>query len=416
LLPIRACNLRPKGAAEFWKAGEPGAVRSLFSCVAFHHIDQGERGPQSFALSFSVHVAATWSSTCKSTLSMHIWTDTPLIEIWNQLRYLCAPANVAAVLSAKVASGRAAMWQDDGALQGRSYEIACCIRQADEYFTASHHVGLATRPLLQFYGVQSLAKAAILAADNNLRLSDIRYHGLSTRPSAGHKSEQQSLQSYADDPNEWTLEREFAVTNDGVFPHIARIAGDPEPSKGQVIRFKELLAIIPDMASLYARHYGQSPHCIYLYSGPEIGADGHYQVVFSNARMDQILDVFPQFHVGYDQITCHSQHGFRSKAVATTDPEGIKVQQGAVAGRYAVRPHATGVYSALPVLYAASFVLSNVVRYKPAFWMDVVEGRATGSSALAEAMCNVVERHFPNQTLESVWQEQFTYGGPSYVT
>ena len=37
------------------------------------------------------------------------------------------------------------------------------LRQADEYYTAAEHVALPTEPLLQYYGAQALAKAAILA-------------------------------------------------------------------------------------------------------------------------------------------------------------------------------------------------------------------------------------------------------------
>ena len=123
----------------------------------------------------------------------------------------------------------------------------------------------------------------------------------------------------------------------------------------------------------------------------------------------------PNFVTGTTISRITTNKGFRSDAVMDAGPENIKEQGGAIAGRYAVRPHSCGIYSSLPVLYAASFVLSNVVRYKPAFWMGVVEGRTTGSSALAEAMCKLVERHFPNQILESIWQERFTYGGPEQI-
>ena len=113
---------------------------------------------------------------------MHIWTDTPLDEIWNQLRYLSSPPNVRNVLSGRVESGRDCPWPESDALDKQANEIASCIRQADEYFQASRAVGMETRPLLQFYGAESLAKAVILASDNALSLIDLRFHGLSTRP------------------------------------------------------------------------------------------------------------------------------------------------------------------------------------------------------------------------------------------
>jgi hypothetical protein len=347
---------------------------------------------------------------------VHIWTDTPLGEIWNQLRYLSAPANVAGVLDGKITSGRSVAWNDDDDLRAKSYEIACCVKQADEYFMASRQTGLATRPLLQFYGVQSLAKAAVLANDKNLRLRDIRYHGLSTRPKAAQQADREALQLYTDSPGDWLLESEFAITNLGVFPHLARIAGDPEPSEGELVRFKELLAIIPDIAALYSRHYGEPSHCIYLYSGPEVGTTGRYEIFFSHLTAREILEVFPHFRDGYEEVTRDKHPGFRANSADTDISKVVKEQRGAVAGRYAVRPHRIGIYSSLPALYAASFILSNVVRYKPAFWMGVVEGGISGSAALAESLCNLVDRHFPNQILETIWHERFTYGGPAYLS
>jgi hypothetical protein len=153
---------------------------------------------------------------------MHTWTETPLKEIWHQLRYLNSPTNLLNLLSGRTSSSRKAPWSENDDLRLRAYEIACCIQQADEYFHASQEVGLATKPLLHFYGSQALAKAVVLANDSKVRLHDLRYHGLSSRPSTAGVCDKYVLQKYSDEPTHWTIEEEFAVINDGVFPHLSK--------------------------------------------------------------------------------------------------------------------------------------------------------------------------------------------------
>jgi len=221
---------------------------------------------------------------------MHIWTETPLTDIWNQLRYLRYPANASRLLSGKIASKRNLLWPESDELEKRAREIAACIQQADEYFSASEGVGLATRPLLQFYGAQSLAKALIVANDQCTDLARLNYHGLSTRPSSAATGEKSSLQEYSDKPSLWCIDSEFAVTKaNGVFPHLARTAGDPISAGSRVLKLAELFRCLPDLAQLYSRHYGEPSHCFYLYGSPGFDEQGRYEVYF--ARDEDQADV-----------------------------------------------------------------------------------------------------------------------------
>lgn len=111
---------------------------------------------------------------------MFFWTETPTTEIWNQIRYLKSPKNVENLLNGRTTSERVIIHNNETDISERSYEIASCVRQADEYYKAAGNVGLATQPLLQFYGAESLAKAVILANNVDIRLIDIKYHGIST--------------------------------------------------------------------------------------------------------------------------------------------------------------------------------------------------------------------------------------------
>lgn len=348
---------------------------------------------------------------------MFIWTESPIQEIWQQLRYLTSIQNVKSLLTGKIKSGRDGedIWPESADLEERCHEIASCITQANQYFDAGRQVGLATRPLHFFYGGQALAKAAILANDQNLRLQDLRYHGLSTRPSVSTQ-DQSELREYADAPSEWQVEYEFAVTNDGVFPSLARITGDEIPENGQVIKFRETLRMCPDLIPQYIHHYGEMSHCLYLYSRPTVKVGEKFQIAFSNLKLEKLLEVFPEFTDGYEVSTIHGSLQMVSHEPLEELPKFGVFDKGAVAGTYLIRRHPSGIARPISVMFAGQFILSNLVRYKPAFWMSVLDGREHGTAPLVEAFCNIFDRRFANDILESIWHERFTYGSPGYLT
>jgi hypothetical protein len=348
---------------------------------------------------------------------MHVWTDTPLTEIWHQLRYFRSSSNVYGLLTGLIKSNRTSPWAQSESVKQQAYEIASCVQQADEYFQASEQIGLATKPLLQFYGAQALSKALILANDSNIDLSKLRYHGLSTRPSIASEPRRTELQAYSDNPLKWEIEQEFAVTNDGVLPNLARIVGDNVPRFGIVLRFKELIRIIPDLSKLYRRHYSEPSHCFYLYGEPNLTNQGIFEISFSRrGDINEFLQVFPEFASGFQKEELPERFGFRSKNALTSAPPFGVVQKGTIAGRYYVRPHESGIHESLTILYSTLFILGNVVRYKPAFWMKVIESKETGSVSIVEALCNLVKRRLPNDVLEGIWHENFTYGSAAYIS
>jgi hypothetical protein len=346
---------------------------------------------------------------------MHIWTENPLKEIWHQLRYLKSPANVVNLLSGKTESRRQDKWPVSEGLKKQAYEIASCIEQSDQYFLAAGEVGLATKPLLQFYGAQALAKAVILANDSTMSLSNLKYHGLSSRPSTAKVADRQTLQTYCDDPQQWEVEEEFASVNDGVLPHLVRIAGDKVPDKGEVIRFKELVRVLPDLSAIYRRHYGEPSHCLYLYGNPKLDSNGFFTVCFSSVTREEIRTIFPEFDLDFHETSQNNNIGFRSSEPVTSPPDFAVTVESAIAGSYYVRPHSSGLFTPISVQYSAQFILSNIVRYKPAFWMSVLDGTKTGAASIVEAFCNLFERQYPSEVLAHIWQEPFSFGSPGYL-
>ncbi len=348
---------------------------------------------------------------------MFTWTETPLAEMWHHLRYLRSPSNVNNLLSGKIKSNREEKWPESEELKRRSYEIASCIRQADEYYQSAETVGLATQPLLQFYGSQALAKAVILSSNSKIWLSQLKYHGLSTRASSARPEYRTKLQEYSDSPSSWEVEKEFAVTKGGVFPSLCRSIGGHVPENRVVLVFKDLVRIIPDLAKIFRRHYGETSHYFYLYREPEKDAEKRFEVLFSNSEdLEDIRSVFPKFDSDFEEVRNGGGHGFKSVKNLNEFPTFGVVKKGTVAGKYFVRPLDCGIHKSLSIFYASIFILSNVVRYKPAFWMRVIEGEHSGSASIVEALCNLAKRRVPNDVLEAVWQENFIYVTPAYVS
>ncbi len=341
---------------------------------------------------------------------MHVWTEAPLAEIWRQLRYLRSPANVKRVLT------RTERGEKTGpktpALDDRAYEISACIRQADEYFAAAETVGLATEPLLQYYGAQALAKAAILADREDTQLQDIKYHGLTTRPSSDE------LRGYVEDPEAWTIEGEFGVTKeDGVFPRLCDVVGDPIQVNEPLI-FQDVVGRIPDLMPLYSRHYGVKLPMIKLCREPQPNAEGRLLVV-TDCRLPhaEIKERLPVLSSGFEETEESAQTAFLSVDVRSELPHWLALTRHTVnRSTFLVARHPAGIAASTTTLYVSLYILGNLVRYKPGFWMQEMEGVRSGSVAIVEALLNVAKRRFTHDMLDLIWGERFTFRTPAYWT
>lgn len=268
--------------------------------------------------------------------------------------------------------------------------------------------------MLQFYGAQSLAKALVIANSPSIGLQDLKYHGLSTRSKTLDPAELDRLSAYSRTPTAWAIEHEFGIVNDGVFRELSRVAGDPLNGLA-VLRFRDLIRCLPDLSQMYCRHYGEPSHALRLYSQPVVDEQGRFEIYFSGAQpWIDAKSVFPEFDDGYEPVQKHGNPGFRSAIGSAPSPSFGVVEHGTVAGWYYVRPHPCGAHRSLTLAYASLYILGNVVRYKPSFWMSVMEGSQSGSIAIVEAFCGYVKRRYPNDILDEIWGERFTFGSPGY--
>lgn len=333
--------------------------------------------------------------------------------MWGYLRYLRSPSNVERVLTGGVQSERTFIHPVSVDTSKRAYEISACIRQADEYYRASEAVGLTTQPLLQFYGAESLAKALILANFPGIWLTDLKYHGLATRPIP------KAMTGYSSDPEIWKVEDEFAVVaQDGVFSKLCQTVEGQVPRKDTVLTFRQIIRVIPDLSNLYGRHFGETSHCFYLYSVPEIDENEMLHVFFDrHYDYAQLLSVFPEFDSGFVRNQSDgSSVGFISTTTHNSMPSFFRQIDGTVGGRYLVRPLDGGLASSPCTLFAALFIIGNVVRYKPSLWMREIDGVKPGSASVVEALCNLAKRRLPNDVLEGIWGEKYSYGIPARLS
>jgi YaaC-like Protein len=109
-----------------------------------------------------------------------IVSENPIKQIWKLLHLFLDPkytSNQIRLIHPEIPA------EHEGNIKKQAMQIAYCIRQAEEYFQASTQVGLATRPVLLYYGAVALSKALILLKkDGNYSLDSQR-----NNPAYSHK-------------------------------------------------------------------------------------------------------------------------------------------------------------------------------------------------------------------------------------
>jgi hypothetical protein len=112
----------------------------------------------------------------------NISAENPSAEVWKHLRFFLDVQTTANRI--RRLQGIAEDTQRRN-IEKQAHQIAFCIRQAEQYFTASSHVGLATRPVLLYYGAMHLSQALILLKKDGTHSLDARrkayrhnHHGL----------------------------------------------------------------------------------------------------------------------------------------------------------------------------------------------------------------------------------------------
>jgi hypothetical protein len=276
-------------------------------------------------------------------------------------------------------------WEPNAAL---AREIAAPFIQARHYYASAADADRTVKPLLLYYGVLSLSRGLVLFLTRKLRDSALaQSHGLSV-------TDWQSVLA-ADKPD--VADLKIAVNGSGSFVELLRATGNrsllrggssavnhksdegPVP-KGTVLTFGELLAALPDAASQF-RHW-KSPCCV-PFSVQKIDGTPEANIIvprWPGPHIDDklVIDIVGPDHCDFvsmddKNIVVRTKKG-GTTAGMVTDLVGSNFA--GIGDLYLARSYSSGVkLGKLSQLFALSYTLSMIVRYHPAFWMDLVHQR-----------------------------------------
>ena len=135
-------------------------------------------------------------------------------------------------------------------METKSRQLAYCILQAFEYYKAADAVTIDTSPLLYFYGMLSLAKALVVANEEDCLLDDIKYHGLKIDKKAPSLN-LETLRARVDEP--------VRVS------HLTKTIQGFEYPKDATLEFKDVLSISPELFEMYERYFEEPARCVHCY-------------------------------------------------------------------------------------------------------------------------------------------------------
>lgn len=342
------------------------------------------------------------------------WSESPYEAIWDNLRVLQQPSAMTAVLTGETGARVAESIFDFEAAERKAQEISYLIIQAEEYFRAADVVTLATKPLPLYYGMLTLAKALILAWDRDASLLDIKYHGLDTRPRSN------DLKLYRETPEKWRLGDEYACVNEGIFRRLANVVQGVELEKGSVLRLDQIIRTDAEIAVAYNRINKFSSLTFPLYHLSV--TDTPYRITICPSTKDrqefiQLFDFMSRDFEVADDLYHHQALIVRSAPHVQAWPEYLGIQKPSAGGRFLVGPTLQKSNGKPPRFltrevgdFAAVFILSDLVRYRPEFWIEVVRGDRRGNIGLISLFLSACRRRFPHFVLNGLYGEHFEFG------
>jgi hypothetical protein len=377
-----------------------------------------------------------------------VTTEDPVGFVWKSLRFFLDRDFVAG----RIAAAHPGVSASNPNVRKQAEQLGHCIRQGEEYFRASAQVGLATRPVLLYYGAVSLARALILlrkdgnhSFDGQRKSGKHRHHGLelgdSFRNVKADASPEQFFDSlevicHAQGGTPWG---QFPVFYDSLQPdtYIVEIQGHLEDSPGWRSEAREPRACCPDAPAIGVlpdRRWSalglmkalpdlfetmvQSGMRSYLVRGLTriersvrggvLLGENKVTVTCLGATPEDLKTLFPKWK--------GKQPGGRVEADAGPD---VVITWGAEPGNYlpqgAWLPPCVGSipgknyyltkeeeYLPEPAsLYALLFAFGMLCRYHADIWMRAVE-RQVHTAEIIDALLNVCFRKFPNLILNQL--------------
>jgi hypothetical protein len=267
-------------------------------------------------------------------------------------------------------------------------EISAPFIQARRYYSSAANAERTVKPLLLHYGVLSLSRGLVLFLTRKLREASLsQSHGLSVT----------DWQSVLADDRPDISDLKIKVQRSGSFVELLtatkntnllranssavnrKVTGGPVLT-GTILELGEILARLPDIIDQFRRW--KTPQCI-TFSKIEADANSNCLVTVprgpgSYVSEALLIDIFqPEncdiISVDNDKIIIQIR-GDIDISYRLTDL--VADNFAGIGDIYIMRPSRSGTcFGKIIQLFAISHILSMLVRYYPAFWMDFVNQR-----------------------------------------
>lgn len=351
---------------------------------------------------------------------MHTWSENPKKDMLQHLEMFTYKNNCKKLLSGKIKSNRKINTNyTTSIIDKKASEMAFCIKQGIEFFKNAENADISISPLLIYYGILSFSKSLIIANYKDcLFLDDIKYHGLTTRPKSIEQDKQKN------NKKNWKLINEYANTNNGVFIELGKIFGI-DIKKDYIFKLKDTLACIPEIKNISDKLKIIDSKVINCYSELVLNCNKISFAIYSDESY--ILEKkCPKLKKYFVKANIHCDSFIEYKSINNMNLKDFNYfynYSSVNGGRYFVlqtnyTQNETSEKILLPQIlldYINFFILSEQVRYHQDNWNRVLNGENDTIISILKIYIECVKRKFPNLVLNELFNENFSYGSPTYL-
>jgi len=356
-------------------------------------------------------------------------TEEPIRYIWNRFDILTSISGAKKFYERKYERGNINGF-DEHILEEKAKGLAFCIRSAKEYFKVPIEGNLTSASLAYYYGTFSLLKALILSSVNNSKtLKEIEKY---TR--YGH-----GLTSLSNDKEEFSESEIIMILTNGFFPiylkefgyEISQIAVSKRykefdeinpQDKNKIITLKDLLSRIPELRSLYLEIFNEQPKyltCCYP-TNKEIKEIEISFPIYKNSMYlspEDIYDIIPELkNIELEKITLNNQETFKTTDKVKRELIDSKSKYKSVMAYECIVKPLIIIDDILLIDFMFLYMLSIWVRYRPALWREITEGKYDIYKSIVTNFLTVVKRIIPNVVLNRIYDKEFLFAGFSYYS
>lgn len=366
------------------------------------------------------------------------------MDNWTTLRFFESSSNLRAAMERATGERLSAT---------RAREVGICLQQGRLFYAAADASEMPIRPLIQFYGTLALAKALVIARTGSSLSSMPQTHGLSDASGACQTiadlrvrldaAENGMFQRFNDVAAQLTGLSYFR----GTTPEAITIPSTNSAKfKGLSLSIRELLARIPGLHDLYQQTYHEPAlsapiqveeptfhsNWVVRVDDPEnvasfgdvIGVVTKWRARFpflANWRLTTAQPAWGNAALLFENEMpeadeLHSEGfcpldggGFQARRPASVGEPArdISTVLPPLAGRFsgyatAIAPIADGLHlNEHSLHYAALYLLSSLVRYRPNVWVHAISRSVTDSVPADDAQLAVIEEFLTRNALET---------------